>query len=502
MTAKLVKKLTDLRLPHDWWEKTRKLTRTFHLHLGPTNSGKTHTALERLKKCKKGLYCGPLRLLATEISERLNNSGVKCSLFTGQETRIVPGATHIACTVESLNLDHEYDCALIDEIQMIDNYSRGSAWTYAVLGLHCPEIHLTGEARSRKIVESLLQQTKDNIVHYNYKRLSTLNLIPPVTRLSELMPGDCLVGFSRIKCHALKNFIEKYEPGTCSIIYGRLPPQVRVDQAEKFNSGQHKYLISTDAIGMGLNYNINRIIFVETKKNDGYSVKPLTPTEIKQIAGRAGRFKNQGFVTGTSLKKLNDICIGMHYSYPHFIDRAGLSPMYEHIKEFAELYSLKNENCSYSYILQRFKKEAKLEKLYFLQSFSEACEIADGLEGLKLPHSITHKFCTASISLHDRSQLKILREYAELIKNDQQVNFGHFNDDLEDLELIVLENLYNMCEIYHSLAKKFNFIYFNENEEVIRYKKELSSIIQRKLNIESEKSYGFKFNEGGLLDIF
>ena len=502
MTAKLVKNLTDLRMPHDWWDKTRTLNRTFHLHLGPTNSGKTHSALERLKKSKKGIYCGPLRLLATEVCDKLNNSGIKCSLFTGQETRIVPGATHVACTVESLNLDREYDCALIDEIQMIENYSRGSAWTYAVLGLHCPEIHVIGEPRSKKIMENLLEQTKDNILHYNYKRLSTLSLIPPVTKLSELMPGDCLVVFSRIKCHALKNYIEKYDPGTCSIIYGRLPPQVRIDQAEKFNSGQHKYLISTDAIGMGLNFNINRIIFAETKKNDGYSVKPLTFTEIKQIAGRAGRFRSQGFVTGTSLKKLNDICIGMHYNYPNFIERAGLSPMFEHIKEFADVYSLQNENSSYSYIMKRFKKEAKLEKLYFLQSFSEACEIADGLEGLKLPHSITHKFCTASINLNDRNQLKVLREYAELIKKEQFVKFGHFAEGLENFELIELENLYNLCETYHSLAKKFDFDYFCEDKEVINYKKELSSVIQRKLNLESEISYGFKFNENGLLDIF
>ena len=117
------------------------------MHLGPTNSRKTYNALEKLKTSKKGIYCGPLRLLATEIFEKLNKSGVKCSLKTGQETKIVPGATHIACTVEALNLDEEYDYALIDEIQMIDNYSRGSVWTNAVLGLHSPEIHITGDIR-------------------------------------------------------------------------------------------------------------------------------------------------------------------------------------------------------------------------------------------------------------------------------------------------------------------------------------------------------------------
>jgi len=125
-----LRELTDLRLPHEWFPRAAAMKRKIIYHAGPTNSGKTYEALQRLKQAPdSGLYCGPLRLLALEIYENLNMSGVYCSLVTGEEKREIPLATHVSCTVEMCNPSSYYDVAVIDEIQMIGDPQRGWAWT-------------------------------------------------------------------------------------------------------------------------------------------------------------------------------------------------------------------------------------------------------------------------------------------------------------------------------------------------------------------------------------
>jgi ATP-dependent RNA helicase SUPV3L1/SUV3 len=123
---------SDLRIPHEWYPYARLIKRKIYYHGGPTNSGKTYRALQRLKAADPakggGMYCGPLRLLALEVYDQLNKSGVYTDLLTGQEQRQVPFSSHISCTVEMVNLNREYDVAVIDEIQMIANEQRGFAW--------------------------------------------------------------------------------------------------------------------------------------------------------------------------------------------------------------------------------------------------------------------------------------------------------------------------------------------------------------------------------------
>lgn len=124
----------DMRSPAKWYPQARAMDRRLIMHVGPTNSGKTHNAMESLKKAKTGLYCGPLRLLANEIFERLNGEGIPCDLLTGEERKTVPNARIVSCTVEMTSMTNKYDIAIIDEIQMMGDPQRGWAWTQALLG--------------------------------------------------------------------------------------------------------------------------------------------------------------------------------------------------------------------------------------------------------------------------------------------------------------------------------------------------------------------------------
>lgn len=494
MASKLGKKIADMRMPHEWWDQARSMTRNFHMHFGPTNSGKTYSALEYLKKAPKGVYCAPLRLLAAEIYENFNNSGVKCSLITGQEIKIVPGATHLACTIESLKLTEKYDCAVIDEVQMIADESRGSAWTYAILGLQAKEIHLTGESRSKNLLFNIFDKTQDSHSEYLYKRISTLKLCPPVTNMNELRPGDCLIAFSRRKCHALKNYIEKKQPGSCAIIYGSLPPEVRKNQAERFNSQQQKYLIATDAVGMGLNYKIDRIIFMETLKHDGKKRRRLFPHEIKQIAGRAGRYMNNGFVTSSTMDDFKEINIAMSYNQEMRIERAGLTPLYEQLEEFAEFNLSSGKSLTYSNLLTQFSKLAKLENIYFLQSIDEACYIANSIQSIGLSLEQMHLFCNTPIRIRNLKSLKVAKEIASDIKKEKEVKFTNYAENLQDMNLENLEFIYNLCEMYHALSRKFGSEMFVDCNDVRVFCSLVSMEIQDRLNREENAMFEFQLS--------
>ena len=382
-----IAKMTDLSMPHEWYPRTRELTRRIEYHWGPTNSGKTYSALNRLKTAKTGVYCGPLRLLATEVYEKLNASGVKCNLLTGQERIAVPGATHIACTIETLDIENYYDVAVIDEIQMIADENRGAAWTHALLGLNCTEIHLTGDERAKSIVEKLMKYTEDLLLFTEYKRLSPLTVQPILSTLDDLQPGDCIVAFSRKTCHKLRNLVEKRFK--CSIIYGNLPPETRRVQARKFNEREEtKMLVATDAIGMGLNYNINRIIFYETEKNDGTRVRSLTPHEIRQISGRAGRYQQPGFVTAFDSLDLNRISLSLSSKLPEKqFKRAALFPSFEQLESFAhDVQMHSNHVLSYAEVLRKFADLVNIEGHYFLQNMKDVVFLAEkvGHVGLDL----------------------------------------------------------------------------------------------------------------------
>ena len=279
----------------------RRMRRKLVLHVGPTNSGKTHTALRTLAAARVGAYGGPLRLLAHEIYQRLNTGQIvplgaeaeaaaetyeedetsnldvqqvpgtpravlkhgnalfarPCSLLTGDERRVVDGATLYSCTVEMLSLEKRYDVVVIDEIQMIADSQRGQAWTTAVLGTAADEVHMCGEERAVPIIEALAEITGDELVINRYERLSPLVVAPKSLErdLGRIRKGDCIVTFSRTGIFNLKREIEATTGLRCAVVYGRLPPEIRAEQAARFNDPNSgiDVLVASDAIGMGLN---------------------------------------------------------------------------------------------------------------------------------------------------------------------------------------------------------------------------------------------------------
>jgi ATP-dependent RNA helicase SUPV3L1/SUV3 len=254
-----LKEVADLRYPSEWYPATREIPRTIHMHVGPTNSGKTYHALKRLEEVESGIYLGPLRLLAHEVYTRLNAKGKACALITGEEQRMPEGdrATMFSCTVEMAPLNTKFDVAVIDEIQMINHRDRGWAWTQAFLGLQAKEIHLCGEARTVPLMRELCALVGDKVHVHEYERLTPLGVLPRSLqgKLSRLEKGDCIVAFTVLGIHALRREIEKRTGKKCAIVYGSLPPETRAQQARLFNDPDNDYdfLVASDAIGMGLN---------------------------------------------------------------------------------------------------------------------------------------------------------------------------------------------------------------------------------------------------------
>lgn len=274
--------------PKDEYPEARTTHRKIFLHLGDTNTGKTYQALERLKTAEYGIYLAPLRMLALENYERLNSEGVPCHLITGEEELLTEGAKHISATVEKLDVNAEYGIAVVDEIQMIANSQRGGAWTRALLGLRCEELHLCGALHAKELLLKILEDCGDRAEVIEYTRPVPLEVIEKSFEFKNAAPGDALVVFSKRKVLELsKLFSDRGKK--VSVIYGDLPPEVRKLQYNAFRSGENGILVTTDAIGMGVNLPIRRIIFMNLQKFDGEEVRYLNSQEIKQIGGRAGR---------------------------------------------------------------------------------------------------------------------------------------------------------------------------------------------------------------------
>ncbi|KAM6500964.1 P-loop containing nucleoside triphosphate hydrolase protein [Amanita muscaria] len=328
--------------PAEEFPPARRMHRRIIMHVGPTNSGKTHHALSALAAASTGVYAGPLRLLAHEIWERLNLGeitpigssdpdsqqvattsgelptyfndhpsliralrgskrgnlahGRPCNMITGEEQKIVSeSASLLSCTVEMLSTTRICDVAVVDEIQMISDPQRGAAWTSAVLGLCAREIHLCGEETAVPVIQALLRDTGDEIEVRKYERLTPLAVEEQSLEgnWGKVKKGDCVVAFSRSGIFGIKRHIENRTGMRCAVVYGKLPPEVRSEQARLFNDPESGYdvIIGSDAIGMGLNLKIRRIIFdaVAKKMADG-SQQRLSAPQVKQIAGRAGRY--------------------------------------------------------------------------------------------------------------------------------------------------------------------------------------------------------------------
>lgn len=272
------------------WQAGRRPGQQVTLHLGPTNSGKTHDALNILVQAGSGWYLAPLRLLAHEVFDTLNRRGVPCNLVTGEIAVAVPGAQITASTIEMFNPQASGACTVIDEAHMLADESRGWAWTQALMESQAPDIRVIGAPSVAGLARRLAAAAGLPVETQLHERLAPLSVAAQPWSLAALPRHTILVAFSRERVLGLKTELERTHNRAVSVIYGALPPEVRSKQAARFADGETDLCVATDAVGMGLNLPANQVCFFEVTKFDGQQRRPLSAHEVRQIAGRAGRF--------------------------------------------------------------------------------------------------------------------------------------------------------------------------------------------------------------------
>ncbi|XP_072177561.1 ATP-dependent RNA helicase SUPV3L1, mitochondrial-like [Diadema setosum] len=467
-----LKKISDLSDPAHWYPEARAIRRKIVFHAGPTNSGKTYHALERFSTAKSGVYCGPLKLLANEVHKKTNERGIMCDLVTGEERKFahpdcIP-SSHVACTVEMTSVSQPYEVAVVDEIQMLRDPTRGWAWTRALLGVNAKEIHLCGEPAAIDLIQQLTVSTGEELEVRHYKRLTPLKILDePLGNLENVRPGDCIVAFSKNDLYSISRQLEAMGK-ECAVIYGSLPPGAKLSQAAKFNDPEDpcKILIATDAIGMGLNLSIKRVIFntlirPTINEKGEKEMDRLTTSQALQIAGRAGRYGTQfeeGEATtfhATDLPLLKEIL-----AHPvETIEAGGLHPTAEQIELFA--YHL--PDATLSNLIDIFITLSQVEKNYFVCNVDDFKFLADMIQHVPLHLRARYVFCCAPINRKLPFICTMFLKFARQYSRNIPITFDWFCRSIgwplrvpkNIRDLMHLEAVHDVMDLYLWLSYRF-----------------------------------------------
>lgn len=430
--------------PKNEYLEARKFKRKIYLHLGETNTGKTYYAINRLKEAKNGIYLSPLRILALENYEKLNADGIKCNLITGEEEILIDGARHISCTIEKLNINNEYEVAVIDEIQLIDDDQRGAAWTRAVLALKCNEVHVCGALNAKELLIKILKDCDDEYEIKEYKRAIPLELQNSSFHYNNVEAGDALVVFSKKKVIKLATHYANFGI-KASLIYGDLPPEVRKNQYSRFINKETSILIATDAIGLGVNLPIKRIVFMNIKKYDGNTIRELTSQEVKQIAGRAGRkgIYNIGHVAGygDTQQFINDKL----NARDRIIEQGVCGPSEEILK--VKSLSLREKLALWS---TKPEKTPFYRKMYI----EEYLIVLDNIKKYKLSEKVQWNLLKVPFDVSNEEMLKTFLEYVEeafILNYKTLTKPSYVFKALNELEIY-----YQKINLYYSFSKNFD----------------------------------------------
>ena len=259
--------------------------------LGPTNTGKTHYAIERMLAHRSGVFGLPLRLLAREVYDKIVaiRGAAVVALVTGEERIIPPRAVYWVCTVEAMPDNMGVECAVVDEVQLCADPERGHVFTNRLLKTRgTKETLFLGADTMRGPIMELVP----NVQIMRRERMSQLTYAGS-KKISRMPPRSAIVGFSVDSVYAIAELIRR-QKGGAAVVMGALSPRTRNAQVELYQNGDVDYLVATDAIGMGLNLDVNHIAFSVLSKFDGRRMRPLAPNELAQIAGRAGRGMRDG----------------------------------------------------------------------------------------------------------------------------------------------------------------------------------------------------------------
>uniref|UniRef100_A0A8R1V593 ATP-dependent RNA helicase SUV3 homolog, mitochondrial n=1 Tax=Pristionchus pacificus TaxID=54126 RepID=A0A8R1V593_PRIPA len=507
--------ISDLTQPHNWYPEARTVQRKIFFHAGPTNSGKTYHALQRFRESKSGVFCGPLKLLASEVFTRLSSDGFKVDMVTGEERRFAVDnlhpSPHISCTVEMLSTNMRVEAirdsslpslqvAVIDEIQMLRDEQRGWAWTRALLGVAADEVHLCGEVAAIDIVKKLLEPIGETVEVITYERKTPLTIAERgLGTLSDVQPADCIVCFSKRNIFSITKRLEMLgiKP---AVIYGDLPPGTKLAQAAKYNDVDDpcNVLVATDAIGMGLNLNIRRIIFASTVRQG----KLLPTYSALQIAGRAGRYgtAHEGGVVTTlrpsDLNVLKDII-----AKPP-IDSVGIAPTFDQI----ETFSFHLPQASFVRLLDIFVSVCSVSDHFFICTVNQMKELAQLIDRIPLPLKIRYTLCISPINVNNNKFAE-----AAFIKMARRFSSGQSltADWLFDIvgwppipvtnlnDLVHLENVYEILDTYLWLSLRFPDML--PDEEIVRQAgKQVDNLIREGVENMSKLLGGHDGKQGSI----
>ncbi len=442
----------------DLYPIARSIHRSFILHIGPTNSGKTYDAITRLEESGNGVYLAPLRLLAYEQFDTMNHDGAPCNLLTGEEEISVVCANITASTIEMANLNRYYDVGVIDEAQMIADPERGGAWSAAILGLAAKEIHVCASPDAEKLLVDIIRSCGDDVQVVYHERQTPLIVQKENFHFPEdVREGDALIVFSKRDVHGVAAELQRRRKGLhTSIIYGALPYDVRHEEARRFREGETGVVVATDAIGMGLNLPIHRIVFLELTKFDGEVMRDLHDSEIKQIAGRAGRYGiyDEGYVASSEAADLIERAI----THPD-------EPLKEAVIQFPE--TLLGINAPLTDILRKWMevgeqegwRQAKIERHLFLASL---------MENRYTDKEFLYRMITIPFDESNSELLNLWKdmysseEYGEHLDLTPYLPERIHPDTVTVQELDGLEHAYRICD----LCANYIRLFLSDNEEL------------------------------------
>ncbi len=453
------------RMP-DLFPEARSMERRFIIHIGPTNSGKTYASVERLKTAEHGIYLGPLRLLAFEQYQKLNEQGYPCSLYTGEEHQLVPGARIQASTIEMADEFDRYDIAVIDEAQMVTDKERGWAWTTAILGLRADEIHVCIAPYAEKIITDLIEECGDSCEIIRHERQTPLVMDEPKFKLfkEHIHKHDAFIVFSRRNVHAVAGELRTMGI-RCSVIYGNLPYDVRQEEARRFRDGETDVVVATDAIGMGMNLPIERLVFLEISKFDGTDTRLLKPAEIQQIAGRAGRRGLFEKGLWNALEGKDIIAAAVDIEIPQ------IEAVYAGFPE-----SLITIEGKLSRIITEWRNVEPPEG-YIISALEHEYKLCVYLEERTDDKRLIYRLITIPFDEEDKELRLLWNRMAATVVSGYQVRLAGMKLEFphKSMTLTEAEELYKKYDLAYAFIEKFGDK--SESETVLQYKKELSEII-------------------------
>ena len=441
-------------------EMRRKLT----LHIGPTNSGKTYQAMQKLQKADTGYYLAPLRLLALEGYETLKSQGVYSSLITGEEQIIDDEATHISSTIEMLNFEVDVDVCVIDEVQMIDDRDRGWAWANAIIGAPAKEIIMTGSTNAKEAIIALAEYLGEELEIIEFERKNPLTLLETPTTKGKIEAGSAIIAFSRRDVLRLKQ--ELSANFSVSVVYGNLSPEVRREEARRFREGETEILVATDAIAMGMNLPIKTILFSKAEKFDGVTNRKLMPSEVHQISGRAGRFglEEEGYVGAMSSDVLK-IVHKQFYKNDHTIQIPfKVMANLEHIQLVGNIL----EETSLYEILKFFVKNMEFNGPFHASSLDDMLEASLIVDKYELDTPTKYHLSCAPLTLKSPYIINAFESYLHALQAKEAVHytppvligsFAHTTDDLLHAEDMVKE-----ISLYLWLSYRFGEYFVDEKK--------------------------------------